>query len=441
MPKILDLRGGIANVLFWSVISAAFIGPGTVTTASKAGATFGAALLWALTFSTMATIVLQETAARITLASGKSLGEIIAAKYGETGRRQLCMLLFLAIVLGCAAYEAGNILGAVAGLQLMINVPNIILTIIIGITSFALLRLGNFRRIAHWLGAMVAAMGLAFIGVAFTTSLSFKDLFIGSLWPSMPTGADLLIIGLIGTTIVPYNLFLASGIGKGQTVIQMRWGIALAILIGGIISMGILIAGTLVKGEYSFEAVSAALTEKLGPLGQILFGFGLFAAGLSSAITAPLAAAVTGQSLLGANDENWNNQGSKYKWVWRIVLGIGLAFGLAGVKPIPIIIFAQAVNGLLLPLVTAFLVLAVNDNKLIAPEYRNGLFANVFALIIVGVTTALGLHNLLGAWAGLFPGYALSGHWLLITELCAAALAIGAVILAMRGQLNARKLL
>lgn len=104
MPKSLDFRSGLANVLFWSVISAAFIGPGTVTTASKAGATFGAALLWALTFSTVATIILQETAARITLASGKSLGEIIAAKYGETGRRQLCILLFWAVALGCAVY-------------------------------------------------------------------------------------------------------------------------------------------------------------------------------------------------------------------------------------------------------------------------------------------------------------------------------------------------
>jgi len=66
-------------VLFWSVISAAFIGPGTVTTAASAGSGFGTQLLWALTFSTLACIILQEAAARLTIVSGKSLGGNISA--------------------------------------------------------------------------------------------------------------------------------------------------------------------------------------------------------------------------------------------------------------------------------------------------------------------------------------------------------------------------
>ncbi|MCB0548279.1 MAG: divalent metal cation transporter, partial [Phaeodactylibacter sp.] len=74
MPKAISIRQGLSSVLFWSIISAAFIGPGTVTTAAKAGASFQLQLIWALAFSIFATIILQEAAARITLASGKNLG-------------------------------------------------------------------------------------------------------------------------------------------------------------------------------------------------------------------------------------------------------------------------------------------------------------------------------------------------------------------------------
>ena len=76
----LSIKKGLLSILFWSVISAAFIGPGTVTTASAAGASFDLDLIWALVFATLACIVLQEAAARVTIGSGKTLGEAIAIK-------------------------------------------------------------------------------------------------------------------------------------------------------------------------------------------------------------------------------------------------------------------------------------------------------------------------------------------------------------------------
>ena len=114
MSKRISFQQGISSVLFWSIISAAFIGPGTVTTTSRAGASFGLSLLWTLVFSTVATILLQETAARITLASGKNLGEIIARQYGQGNSRRIHWFVFLALAFGCAAYEAGNLLGAIS---------------------------------------------------------------------------------------------------------------------------------------------------------------------------------------------------------------------------------------------------------------------------------------------------------------------------------------
>lgn len=407
MPKMISFRQGFGSVLLWSVISAAFIGPGTVTTAAKAGASFGFQLMWALTFSIGAAIVLQEAAARITIASGKSLGEIIALRYSERGRL-LCVVLFTAVAFGCAAYEAGNILGAAAGLQLFMPVSGPVAALCVALPAALLLWSGRHALIARILGAVVFLMGFAFIYSAITGPGSAGDWLRGAITPRVPAGSLLIITGLIGTTIVPYNLFLAAGIGKGQSVAEMRMGLAPAILIGGLISMAIVAVGTGVAGEFSYAAVAETLRNRLGSAGSALFGFGLFAAGTTSAITAPLAAAMTAQSLLG-NRTGWKP--THFRWVWGIVLGIGLIFGLLNVKPIPAIILAQAINGVLLPLVAAFLLPAVNDHKLLPATYTNGPAANALFLLVFAVVCFLGLQNLWKSVSGMLPGIAAEMPW------------------------------
>ncbi|MCB0845328.1 MAG: divalent metal cation transporter, partial [Bacteroidetes bacterium] len=119
----------VTSILFWSVISAAFIGPGTVTTASKAGATYHTELLWALVFSTLACIILQEAAARIPLGSGFNLGEAIAEKLGSGKNRWVKIAVAGSVIFGCAAYQAGNILGAVSGVGLLFDIDPRLITL------------------------------------------------------------------------------------------------------------------------------------------------------------------------------------------------------------------------------------------------------------------------------------------------------------------------
>lgn len=395
------MKNTFQNVLFWSIISAAFIGPGTVTTASKAGASFGLALLWALLFSTLATVVLQEAAARITIASGKNLGEIIAIKYQQNSGNGLKWGIFLAVAFGCAAYQAGNMLGAISGVELFSNWSPKIMTIVLGVFCAAILWVGNLKIIAKVLGFIVALMGIAFVYVALQTDISTATFFKNIVVPSIPEGSSLLIIGLIGTTIVPYNLFLASGISPHQEIKEMRQGIGLAVLIGGLISMAIMVVGTQVNGDFSFAALAQALEGNFGKGGAIFLGFGLFAAGLSSSITSPLAAAVTAKSLFG-NQQNWSTDSFNFRAVWGIILLIGLVFGLSEIKPIPAIILAQAINGALLPIVAIFLILVVNDPEVLPKKFLNSHFLNVLMLLIVGITGFLGMNNFLKALTNIF---------------------------------------
>lgn len=395
MAKQVSWAKGLSSILFWSIISAAFIGPGTVTTAAKAGASFQIGLLWALFFSVLATVVLQEAAARITIASGKNLGQIVALKFGRG--KGLRWFLFLAVAFGCAAYQAGNLLGAISGLLLFDAIGKNLGILLLGILCFTLLLIGSYRTIARVLGVVVALMGTIFIYVSTFSDYGIMDMVAGIVRPAIPAGGGILVIGLIGTTIVPYNLFLASGISKGQSINEMRIGLILAILIGGVISMAILLVGTQVEGDFSFASLTAALSLRLGTWAKILFGLGLFAAGMSSAITAPLAAAVTAQSLIGKAEKDWSNQGKYFRYVWGAVLGIGLIFGLSGIQAVPAIILAQALNGALLPIVAIFLFLAANDSELLGADFTNRWLSNVLTLGIVGLSCFLGLNNLVKA--------------------------------------------
>ena len=227
----------------------------------------------------------------------------------------------------------------------------------------------------------------------------------GATFPAFPAGSGMLLLGLVGTTVVPYNLFLGSGIADTkQRLSEMRWGVAVAVVLGGIISMAVLVTGTAVDGPFSFLALGHVLGDKMGRAAVWLFGFGLFAAGFSSAVTAPLASAITARDIFGKPDEKrWQTGGRYYRLTWMFVLFTGLGFGMAGFKPVPAIIAAQALNGLILPFVTVFLWMAVNDKALVG-ESVNALWSNVLFGIVVWVSLLLGSWNIWRTLAGAAKG-------------------------------------
>lgn len=393
------------NILFWSVLAAAFIGPGTVTTAASAGAGFGYALIWALVFSTIACYVLQEASARLTLVSGFNLGEAMKQEFSSTlPGRMAIMLALISIVLGCAAYEAGNILGAVSGLILLFEIPQYLFVLAIGVLAWIILWFGTIERIALLLGIVVAIMGLCFLSTALLMEHSLGDLFRSSVIPSAPAGSELLVLGLIGTTVVPYNIFLGSGMKHNQSAGEMKLSMAVAIGLGGLISIAVLLVGTSIAGSFSFEALSEALTSQLGGWAAVLFGVGLFSAGLSSSLTAALAASVTAKSILRdeSSSAKWQADGIYFRSVWIGVLCIGLFFGIINVQPIPVIILAQALNGLILPVIAVMLIILINHSRLIPKAFQNSILYNTFTGVIVFLTVVIGVNNVFRALSRAF---------------------------------------
>jgi manganese transport protein len=264
--------------------------------------------------------------------------------------------------------------------------------------------LGSTKTVANLLGAVVAVLGVSFLSAAVALRPPIGALVSGSLVPSLPDGAGLLVLALIGTTVVPYNLFLGSGLKHSQQIGEMRFGLAVAVILGGLISMGILVVGTAMEGAFTYPALAAALEHRMGAAAPWLLGVGLFAAGTSSAITAPLAAAVTARSVLAMSGEpaRWADHAPRYRLVWIAVLMTGVAFGIAEVQPIPAIIAAQALNGMVLPFVAVFLFIAVNDRSLMGHAELNRGFKNVVMAAVVFVTLVLGVTSIMRAAGGAF---------------------------------------
>lgn len=386
-------------------VAAAFIGPGTVTTCTLAGANFGFALLWALLFSVLACMVLQEMAARLGVVSGQGLTDNLREQLTQPAARYAAFaLVALGILVGNAAYEGGNIAGATLGLDAIWPEQEWPWPLLIAALAAPIIALGRFKIITAVMMLLVLMMSLAFIGTFIMVGVDFNALVQGFV-PTLPDGAILTVVALIGTTVVPYNLFLHATAAKqqwqgadnlDQAVSQSRKDVVISIGIGGLVSLAIVATAAAAFFQQAITVNNAAdmakqLTPLFGQQAQWLMGIGLFAAGLSSAITAPLAAryAISGM---------WQKAP---KWfeetVPMVVLICGVGLAMSGHKPIQIIWFAQVANGLLLPLMAVFLLLLMNRTNLLG-RFKNTSLHNFAGVLVVMITLLLSAKSLWSAF-------------------------------------------
>ena len=388
-----------------ALVTAAFIGPGTITTCSLAGARFGYALLWGLVFSMIATIVLQEMSARLGIISRHGLGEALRKQFtNPLSRIFTAILVIAAITIGNAAFETGNILGASLGLQSLFGSTDKALKLwapLIGIISFIILFFGSYKLIEKTLITMVILMSITFLTTAILISPQFSEVVKGMFIPSVPKGSALALVGLIGTTVVPYNLFLHSSAvqerWKGEEDIsEARWDISISVIIGGFISMSIVITAAVAffgtgNSILNSSDLGIQLEPLLGGWAKYFIGTGLFAAGLSSAITASLAASYASTGILGWRPDikSW-----RFRMIWISILLVGVIFTTIGFKPLEAILFAQAANGILLPVIAVYLLWVMNS-KIVMGENINKTLSNVLGIIVVFIAAGLGIRSLM----------------------------------------------
>jgi manganese transport protein len=389
-----------------TLIAAAFIGPGTVTVCTLAGVKYNFTLLWAMVLSIVATIVLQEMAARLGLVTGRGLAETVKDEIKRPIFKILALFLIVsAILVGNAAYEAGNISGGVLGMQTIFENSMLIignlqinyLSVVIGAIAFVLLYIGNYKFIERSLIALVLLMSLSFVITAIVTRPNIISVVRGIFVPIIPEDGWLTIVALVGTTVVPYNLFLHASLVKEKwkgvnDLKAARNDTYISIALGGLVSMAIIISAAAISdGQVKNAADLARGLEPLyGNFSKYFLSIGLFAAGITSAITAPLAAAYVARGCFG-----WEAglRSVRFRSVWMFILVLGVIISSMGWNPIEIIKFAQVANGLLLPVMAAFLLWVANRSSVLG-KYRNTIFQNMIGIIIVLTTIFLGIRSL-----------------------------------------------
>lgn len=369
------------------LVAAAFIGPGTVTTATLAGANYGYALIWVVVAAIAVAIVLQEMAGRFSLATQIDVAGALCQLTPQRWMKIMFQLLaFCAIIVGCAAYEAGNIIGGSLGLEMLGGGNKLFWVLLISTNSAILLWKRNYRLIETVLIGLVVVMGISFLIAAIIVRPKLGGIVAGFV-PQVPANSFLLVMGLLGTTVVPYNIFLhsASILKKWHSrddIPVMRTDAILSIGLGGVITAAIIITAA---ASYFLQGIqitgptdlSKQLTPLYGQWAQIFFGIGLFSAGLSSAITAPYAAAWTARGLFG-----WKEESQKFKATFLFVILFGAVTSVFALKPLHMIVIAQVTNALLLPVVALFLLYLLNKKE--AGEYKNTLWQNLlFGLVFL----------------------------------------------------------
>lgn len=434
------------------LVTAAFIGPGTVTTASIAGANFGCALLWAVVFACVTTIVLQEMAARLGIVSQAGLGKALSQMVDKPiAKTLIAVLVVTAILIGNAAYQTGNILGAVTGIEILQQpspntthaVPPVqpdqqnldasstsfftlrnICIAAIGLFASTVVWIGQYKTIQKLLTILVISMSVLFILAACLSQPSLNEIAMG-LIPRFPTGSEWFVVGLIGTTVVPYNLFLHASLAAQEwplndqdnpsalsdaalsiAIQQSRRDTILSVVLGSVVTCAILLTASSAFEEVRLNASDASTTSAMpsinaaavakqlepvvGSAAQWLYAIGLFAAGLTSAITAPIAAAYAAAGCFG-----WPNRLTdvRLKFSALLVIAVGVVVGIAfGNSPQQTIILAQVTNGILLPVLAILLLIAANQSNIMR-QLVNGRLHNTLAIIVILIVILIAVRQ------------------------------------------------
>ena len=379
-----------------AIITSAFVGPGTITTATQAGIHYGFALLWAVLFSGIASLVIMNMSARLAIVRQQNLITALKAMQHTHPKLITTALLLIGLVALSTGlgFEAGNLLGGAIGLSALTPWSVPISVLALGAISVLAMQVSTPKIIEWLMKTFVFFMGLIFMLTALWLRPAWSDLYQGFI-PRIPEGGLLLTLALIGTTIIALNLVFHSLAAQEKWIDSKALKIAYQdtffhVGIGILITMSIVITTAMV----SFDAVditsplayTQALASTLGGAAQIVGALGLVFAGLSSALATPYMVGVILTKLSPKLAQ------FKTKHLATVVVVVGTIFAFFGSTPVPFIITAQALSGVMLPLIALMFLIMTSQTSMGA--FKNRWWQTLIGIFIVLVMSVLGLRLL-----------------------------------------------
>ncbi|CAJ1441239.1 unnamed protein product [Effrenium voratum] len=238
----MSVGSDLLSLLYWCMLAANTVGPGTVIVCARAGAEYQLELVWALVFASFLAFTLQEGGARLTIVSGKTLGQCLREKLGVsmTGTApKACWAFAGAVYCGNLLYECNNFAGGIDAVfsfpgidDLPATAVRIVSCFLYAIVVLAILYVNKVEAIGESLGVLMMAMVGLFLAVAITVGFSMAELLLGLL-PKLPEKSTLpnstapcdMVLSLVGTTAIGFNIFLGGSMAIGKSLATCRRGI------------------------------------------------------------------------------------------------------------------------------------------------------------------------------------------------------------------------
>ncbi len=382
---------------------------GGITTYSVVGAGTGLRLLWLFPITIAVLAVVQEMAARLGVVTGQGLSDLIRDRFGVRWTVFAMAVLLVANVANTVAEFGGSAAATeIFGLSRYVSVP------LIAVGIWALVLFASYRTVERVFLA-TALVFLAYIAAAIKVTPDWGVVGRELVTPHLDFAPDvlLLMVALVGTTITPYmQFYLQSAVAEKEideeelrleqadSIFGAVWTNVIAVFIVVATAMTLNATGMTLGQAQNLTAGQAArgLEPIAGNLAELLFAIGLLGASVLAATIMPISTAYVICEAFG-----WESGVGKrfsdapaFFSIYTFVLALGAAIVLIpGIDPIPLILASQNLQGLLLPVVLVFMVLLVNDSRLMG-RHANRRIGNVVAVVAVGLVVVLDVV-LLGA--------------------------------------------
>ncbi|WPC39960.1 Nramp family divalent metal transporter [Clostridium sp. JS66] len=386
------------------IVTVGFIDPGNWASNLMAGSTYGYALLFTITLSTIMLIVLQHNAAHLGIATGYCLSEAASIYL----KPWLSRSILITATLAAASTAMAEILGSAIALNMLFKIPIKLGSVMALILIIWMLFTNSYKKLEKWIIGFVSLIGISFIIELAFISVDWGKAVVSWVTPSFPKGAMPIVMSVIGAVVMPHNLFLHSEIIqsrqwnlKDEAIIekQLKYEFAdtlFSMIIGWAINsaMVLIAAATFFCNKINITDLGQArqmLEPLLGRGAAVIFAIALLFAGISSTITAGMAA---GSIFAGIYKEPYdiNDPHTKVGVGATLITAILIIFFIE--DPFKGLIYSQMFLSIQLP-ITVFLQIYLTSSKKVMGKYSNDVFSKIVLGIIAVIITILNLMLIL----------------------------------------------
>ncbi len=373
---------------------------GGITTYSVAGARYGYALVWSFIPILLALIIIQEMCSRMAVVTGKGLADLIREQFGVRVTFYAMLVLVASNIFNTISEFAG--VAASAGL---FNISKYILVPLAALAVWLLIVKGTYRSVEK-IFLVACVFYVAYIVSGIVSGPDWTNVARQSLHPDINMSSNayiVMLIGVIGTTIAPWMQFYqqSSVVEKGiklENFGYARSDVVIGAFVVNIVAFFIMIVCANILFPRGIQIQSAReAAEALKPLAgdycYFLFAFGLLNASIFSACILPLSTAYSVCEGLGweTGVNKRFREAPQFYTLYTLIIVIGAAvIMIPNVPLIPIMLVSQAANGVLLPFVLVFMLLLVNNKRLMG-SHTNSVFFNIVSIIIIVAMIGLSL--------------------------------------------------